>query len=355
MGRNFWTRLWERGLYSSLVGLVYALWNFPFVWHLYVICGLTALSMGFFTGLLDHFLFRTRLRRQPFLIVLFVRTIAYILVISLSILLIFGIYYAILDQITVQMIREEVLDWVFRGNFWQAVVYAFSILLIVQFLTLVSRVLGPNVLFNYLMGRYHQPQEEERIFMFLDLKGSTMIAEQIGPLLWHQFLNDFFFDIAGPVRRSRGEIYQYVGDEVVISWPKKVGLRNLNCIHCFFWLYNRFEKEKLKDKYKKKYGYEPVFKAGYHIGKIIVGEIGDYKRDIVFHGDTINTASRIQVECNHYRRRLLLSHTLLEQLDLGEEYKAEYLTKILLRGKQEEIELYSLDPVDERERVPAVY
>jgi adenylate cyclase len=105
-----------------------------------------------------------------------------------------------------------------------------------------------------------------------------------------------------------------------------------------------------RERYLKKYGYEPVFKAGYHVGKVIVGEIGDYKRDIVFHGDTVNTASRIQVECNHYNRRLLLSNTLLEQLDITGVYTSEYISRLRLRGKEEELELYSLDPVEDKKK-----
>ncbi|MEL6133918.1 MAG: adenylate/guanylate cyclase domain-containing protein, partial [Bacteroidota bacterium] len=154
-----------------------------------------------------------------------------------------------------------------------------------------------------------------------------------------------FFDIAQPVRRHRGEIYQYVGDEVVISWSKEDGLRKINCIKAFFGIWEMIAKK--RSYYLETYGYEPVFKAGYHIGKVIIGEIGDFKRDIVFHGDTVNTASRIQMECNHYNRRLLMSDTLLEQLDLEGAYTSEYITKIKLRGKEQILELYSLNPVEE--------
>ena len=336
----------ERGFYGIIVGFMYAVLNLNWDIPLYLACGLTGFSIGFFTGLLDGWFFTTRLRRRRFLVVLLVRTIAYLLVIILSLVLVFGVYTAIADQVGIQSLQKELATWVIGGSFMYTVFYSLVVLLVLQFVTLVSRLLGPNVLINYMIGRYHQPQEEERIFMFLDLRSSTTIAEQLGHRKWHSFLNDFFFDIARPVRRAGGEIYQYVGDEVVVSWPKEVGLKNLNCIRCFFWIYDRIDNH-TKNRYLKKYGYAPVFKAGFHVGKVIAGEIGDYKREIVFHGDTVNTASRIQVECNQHDRRLLLSKTLLDMLDIEGEYTAEYLTKILLRGKGEEIELYSLDPIEE--------
>jgi adenylate cyclase len=37
----------------------------------------------------------------------------------------------------------------------------------------VNRLLGQNVLLNFITGRYHQPRLEERVFLFLDMVGST--------------------------------------------------------------------------------------------------------------------------------------------------------------------------------------
>lgn len=343
MNRDTLSTFFERGFYGVIVGLVYAWINLGGGWELYVVCMTIGFLIGFFTGMLDRGLIMTRLRRQQFLVILMVRTLANLAVIVLSFFLVIGGYLNFSGQHDWAYLMAQLMGWVRDGNFAYAVFYAVVLLVLLQFITLVSRLLGPKMLLNYLVGRYHSPQEEERIFMFMDLRSSTTIAERLGHLKWHQFLNDFFFDIARPVRRAKGEIYQYVGDEVVISWPRKVGVKNLNCIHCFFWIWYKMYQR--RDYYLKKYGYEPVFKAGYHVGVVIVGEIGDFTRDIVFHGDTVNTASRIQVECNVWNRRLLLSDTLLQMLDLGNEYTSEYITKIRLRGKNQELELFSLDPV----------
>jgi adenylate cyclase len=37
-------------------------------------------------------------------------------------------------------------------------------------------MIGPGTLVNLLLGRYHRPVAEDRIFMFLDLNDSTAIA-----------------------------------------------------------------------------------------------------------------------------------------------------------------------------------
>ncbi|MEO0896017.1 MAG: adenylate/guanylate cyclase domain-containing protein [Bacteroidota bacterium] len=346
MNNRSFQQVIERTAYGALVGVVFEILNLEFRPLLLLISGLIGASIGFFTALLDRWLYKTKLRRRKFYIVLIVRTLAYLLVISVSLLVFYAIYsilFAKNEGLSV-LERENLEIWLRSGDFAYAVLYILVILLVVQFITLVSRLMGPNILINYFLGRFHVPKEEERIFMFMDLRSSTTIAELLGHLKWHYFLNDFFYDIAEPVRKSRGEIYQYVGDEVVVSWPKEIGLKKLNCIHAFFDIYNRMAER--KEYYLETYGYEPVFKAGYHVGMVVIGEIGDFKRDVVFHGDTVNTASRIQTECNHYNRRLLLSDTLLDQLNLGEEYTSEYITKIKLRGKEQILELHSLDPVD---------
>ncbi|MEL6696077.1 MAG: adenylate/guanylate cyclase domain-containing protein [Bacteroidota bacterium] len=347
MNRRVVQKFIERTSYGSLVGGIFMALNAGLT-IAYVITGLLGGAMiGFLTVVLDRLLLKTGLRRQQFFVVLIIRSLAYLLVISLSLLLVASVYTAFDNNFTLeQLLTSHALkSWIRDGQFTYGVLYIFVLLLVLQFVTLVSRLLGPNVLLNYMVGRYHSPKEEERIFMFMDLRASTTIAERLGHLKWHFFLNDFFFDIAQPVRKHRGEIYQYVGDEVVISWPKEAGLRKINCVAAFFEIWEIIATKRAY--YLETYGYEPVFKAGYHIGKVIAGEIGDFKRDIVFHGDTVNTASRIQMECNHYNRRLLMSDTLLKQLDLGDQYTSEYITKIKLRGKEQILELYSLNPVQE--------
>ncbi|MEO0473239.1 MAG: adenylate/guanylate cyclase domain-containing protein [Bacteroidota bacterium] len=347
LNQQLFARAFERGLLGAAIGLAFAWFETIQDWKWFLVWGIIGFLIGGLTRLLDYILYQSRLRRRRFIVVWIARTLSYALVVALSIFLVISVY-TLLDSSTEtsDIIRfGAVSEWLSGKGAWRSISYSVLSLLGLQFLVLMVRLVGPNVIINYMIGRYRQPVEEERIFMFMDLRSSTTIAETIGHYQWHGFLNDFFFDIARPVRRSKGEIYQYVGDEVVISWPKQLGAKKLNCINCFFTILKLMEKR--REHYLENYGFEPVFKAGYHVGKVITGEIGDYKREIVFHGDVVNTASRIQVECNTYNRRLLLSANLLQLLNIEGYYTKEYINKIFLRGKQEEIELYSLDPVEE--------
>jgi len=172
------------------------------------------------------------------------------------------------------------------------------------------------------------------------LKSSTTIAETIGPVKYHEFMNSYFFDINDPIIESKGEIYQYVGDEVVISWKKNNGVNNLNCIKCYFAIREKIDS--LHKKYIRDFGLIPGFKAGLHFGEVVIGEVGDSRKEIVFHGDVMNTASRIQGQAKVMNKQLLISEDALQHLDLENRFKAAELGRFKLKGKEIETVIYEV-------------
>lgn len=196
---------------------------------------------------------------------------------------------------------------------------------------------GPGNFRNLLLGRYFHPREEERIFMFLDIRSSTTIAEKLGDRKFFRFIHDFINDATEPILYTKGEIYQYIGDEIIVSWKMKNGLENANCIACFFEV--KAAMQRANKHYLKHYNQIPEFKAGLHYGSVISGEIGAVKKEIVFYGDVLNTASRIQSECNTHQLDLLLSDDLLNLINLPKRYLAKPIGKIRLRGKAEGVGL----------------
>ena len=209
-----------------------------------------------------------------------------------------------------------------------------------QFMLQVSDKFGPGILWKFLTGKYYNPRQEERIFMFLDLRSSTSIAEKLSSQKFFDLLKDVFQDITEPILNSQGEIYQYVGDEVVLSWPVDRGLAENNCLSCFFRIEQALKKR--SEHYQSKYDVFPSFKAGLHIGEATVGEIGVIKKDIVYSGDVLNTASRIQGECNNQKVNILLSSDLIERMHLNGAYELIALGEFPLKGKKERTTLYAI-------------
>ncbi len=198
---------------------------------------------------------------------------------------------------------------------------------------------GPGELKKFLQGKYFYPKSEKRIFMFLDLKGSTGIAEKLGEHMYFSFIQKVFKDVTPIFLETKGEVYQYVGDEVVITWEIKNGVEDMNCIRCFQNIKKLLVQ--LTPRYEEQYGVVPEFKAGLHVGTAIVGEVGVIKRDIAYSGDVMNTTARIQSMCNEFGASLLVSKEILELFDITS-LKAISLGEVALRGKVNAVHLYSI-------------
>ncbi len=83
----------------------------------------------------------------------------------------------------------------------------------------VRRLHNPGEVTGFVLGKYRFPVEEERVFLFADLAGSTALAERLGPHLYSRFIGDCFQDMSEAILAWRGKVYQYVGDQVIVSWP----------------------------------------------------------------------------------------------------------------------------------------
>jgi len=215
------------------------------------------------------------------------------------------------------------------------------ITLFTLFLLQVNDKFGPGILLKFIRGRYHHARKEERVFMFLDMRSSTTIAEKIGNEKYFNLLNDMFSDITDTIINSNGEIYQYVGDEIVISWPLTKGIQKGNFIRCFFEIQSKIIH--LGPIYKEKYGLVPEFKAGIHYGQVMAGEIGIVKKDIIYSGDVLNTTARIQGHCNDYNVDILISSETFELVQNTEDYTLVRIGSIELRGKTRKIDLNTIE------------
>lgn len=211
-----------------------------------------------------------------------------------------------------------------------------------QLLLQVNKKFGYGTFWNIIRGKYNTPKEEERIFMFLDINSSTSIAERLGDKAYHALLKDFFADITNPILNNEGHIYQYAGDEVIISWKYREGVEASHCVRCFFDMKLYIQQQ--QEKYLRRYGLVPTFKAGIHSGKVVAGEVGIIKRDITYSGDVLNTAARIRNMCKEFNVELIASASLLNTVHLGKHLEVKPLGSIKLRGKEKSVLLSTVGP-----------
>lgn len=259
---------------------------------------------------------------------LFVLRLVYVILFLLTMILLAYAFYGV---------DIGLLEFAFEPGF-SIYLYIVSVDIFMFGLRQVNLFLGSNNLWKLLRGKFYSPREEERIFMFLDLKDSTQHAEKLGHIKYSKFIQDCFNDL-GVVIENEAEIYQYVGDEAVLTWKSKDGLRNQNCINAFYSFKNQLlEKQKY---YLEKYNCVPFFKAGLNEGVVTVTEVGKYKKEIAYHGDTINTAARIQGKCNEFGQELLISENLKSKLE-STPIEFELLGNIPLKGKTKEVGIFAI-------------
>ena len=205
----------------------------------------------------------------------------------------------------------------------------------------ISEHMGPNVLTNFLTGRYHTPKEERRVFLFSDMKASTTIAERLGHARYFELLRAYYDTLADAIVDHGGEVYQYIGDEIVVSWPEAAGLRDGNCLRCVLQMKQDLAQQAMW--FEAEFGVAPDFKAGLQVGPVTTGEIGALKREIVFTGDVLNQTARIQGLCNEYGVDVLVGDELRTRLATNDAWAFRSLGERVLRGKAQPVALFALE------------
>ena len=254
--------------------------------------------------------------------------------------IIFTLVVVILKGIPIDEALEGYQSWLLSPLSISAIIYIFVSAIIIEFIWQMVMKNGPNVLINLMLGKYHNPREEDRIFMFVDMKSSTTIAEKIGHMKYSLLIQDCFADLTESAIKYKVEIYQYVGDEAVLTWKSVKGLKHNNCIYAFFHFQQTLNEK--SEYYRNRYDIVPEFKAGINSGIVIVTEVGIIKKEIAYHSDVLNTAARIQGKCNDLNSQLLISEEVKESLDPDNNLIFEDVGIFELRGKQVGVRLYSV-------------
>jgi len=329
-------------LTGVVVAAIFSLITFGFNYVALTKAIILGTLISFVSGYFELFVFPRMTKNMKFISILIAKTLFYVLVISIPTLLLWIIHESMVNSegFFETLTGEDFRRFIFTGDFRIIVIFSFTAGFLLNLFAQISSLIGRKVFLNYLSGKYNKPKEEERTFMFLDLTSSTAIAEKLGSIAYHKFMNACFYDIDGPIVETKGEIYQYVGDEVIVSWIGEKAFVNNNCIECFFGI--KLVLNELRDKYLAEFGVEPFFKGGIHTGPVVAGEIGDSKKEIVFHGDVLNTASRIQAKCKEVDSDLLISENVQMRLSKAIDYAVEELGEFALKGKSQKIRLFTV-------------
>ena len=303
---------------------------------------ITGLLAGLIGGSAIIFLWEKWLRSKPYAWTIRSTLVSYTLIFVV-------VSFATTTYFQSRVLGLSAFDPLALERSWQRLLDVTTLLPFVTWLTvsiltvivlLVNDKYGPGVFGKFLLGRYFNPRREERVFMFLDLRSSTALAEEMGEERYFSFLRDVFKYATPAILENEGEIYQYVGDEIVVSWELNRGIKDSNCVECYFEIQQALHEH--RSFFMDTYGHLPEFKAGIHCGHVMMGEIGVVKREIAYSGDVLNTTARIQDKCNELGENLLASKQLVDLLSFTGSREPREIGDIELRGRKGAVALCAL-------------
>ena len=268
-----------------------------------------------------------------------IKALLLLLVAFAAMVLIFFLHFKVIKGVSLgeegNQFRNYFLYTSFISN---SLLFWLVMLLSAQIIVEIDQKYSPGVFWEILTGKYLKPRNEKRIIMFLDLKDSTPIAEQLGHEKYFLFIRDFIYYVSRAVLENNGMIYQYVGDEVVVTWPynKRNVLKSINTV-----IDSRKAIQRRADYFRRMYDIVPDFRVGLHAGDVTIGEIGVIKKDIAISGEAMNIAARIRSACNELNQKSVVSK---EYFDTGilKSWQGENLGEVSLKGVDESIQLYAL-------------
>lgn len=305
------------------------------------------LQLSLFTGLshgiYDVVVLQDEMDGRPAIAALLIRSLFFITTIAANFTLCLLVWKVdakegILNDVSMDYVKET-----FRNPSTHVLIFAlFPLGHLITFIRSVHKKFGSRVFINTLLGKYQDPREEDLVFMFVDLKNSTTICEELGNVKYSSFIKDYYKLLSNCCEENHGEIYQIAGDGAFLTWKTSACRHKARPLNCFF----DFKEALLhtQKKFLRRYGVIPSFKAAAHCGKVISAEVGNFGSEMAYHGDVLNTTSRIQSLCSKLGQDFLISEDFFAKLPLPLPHKfvCTKAGSFELRGKKNAILIFSL-------------
>ncbi len=308
-------------------------------WQAFVLRSSIVLLTSFLMSWLLLREMKLEMRKRALIISWLIKSLLLLVVALCAFIFIFFLHFFFINGITLPETAQQFVNYFLYTNLLTDILLFWLVMLLAaQIIVEIDQKYSPGVFWEILTGKYLKPRNEKRIIMFLDLKDSSPIAELLGHEKYFLFIRDFIHYVSIAVLDNRGMIYQYVGDEVVVTWP----LKQINILKSVQTVIEaRKAMQRKSDYFRRVYGVTPEFRAGLHAGNVTIGEIGVIKKDIAISGEAMNITARIRSACNELNHKFVVSKDYINA-GILKSWQAESLGEVSLKGIDESIELFSL-------------
>lgn len=193
----------------------------------------------------------------------------------------------------------------------------------------VTTYLGNDAGLRVLHGQIRRGDGERipAVIWYADLRGSSSLADALGPDDFIACLNEYFECVGGAVMAGGGEILNFIGDAVLAIFPVEAGKRGAKKSACKRALKAGFEAENRMARLNQKRqaaGASPLaYGLALHLGSVVFGNIGLPERlSFSVIGPTVNEVARLEALTKELSRPILASasfarHTAADWESLG--------------------------------------
>lgn len=303
----------------------------------------SAFLSGLLIETLDYIILDYKMLKNAYFTKIFIKSILHVSIFLFIIYKVAFFFVNIASFFNIVPINAFIYVSTTDSGFILLITYSYLISFFINFLRQINEQLGHKTLLFFFIGKYRKPVEDNRIFLFLDLNNSTTLAEQMGHYHYSSLIQDCFKELTPIIIHYNAEVYQYVGDQVVLHW-KNTPENKSNMIALFFKFEDKLKKR--KSYYLSKYNVLPTFKAGADIGLVMISEVGEIKKMIAYHGDVLNVAARIEGLCNSMKKSFLVSEHLFDSdFTTNINVNISYMDRKLLKGKKEKLNIYNIERI----------
>lgn len=206
----------------------------------------------------------------------------------------------------------------------------------------LMQVLGQTTITDVELNQYAQT---EMTAVFVDIRGSTSIAEDIGAKRTIEMINHYLEHVQPAIAAHGGFVGNYMGDGLLALFPDGPDLA----------LFGVAAMARGLAGYNANRGDLPhlAFGAGLHLGPLTLGMIGDPDHiQVGVLGTPVNVAARLEELNKEFDSRILVSEACVARLDHPERHSLRSLGKVQLRGLRAPLGIYELlDIHDETQRL----
>jgi len=287
----------------------------------------------------------SKIRSLPFITSFLIRVLVHVAII-ISALLFVQLMFSYLIGTRVFVVEDAL------SNTSTDIIFSFLVVSVFVFLFQARNFIGGRNLKYLMLGRYYRPQIEERVFMIIDIAGSTIAAEKIGDEKFHRFLNRLFILFDDPIHKYGGEVHSYVGDAIIAVWPLANDKRKNTRVFQALLEIQEICREK-EGVLINEFNIQPNIHAAIHAGRVAVGEMGLRKRQITYLGNTLNLTFRLENLSKNpeVTQGMVVSNSFLQNSNILETMRVKPIGKRELKGSKEKLDVSSISIIKSTDAV----